>query len=60
MSGTAFSAHAARQRSRHCGSTCSVLEEALALAREQLTVANQRAQALERTVQERDTEGALV
>jgi chromosome segregation ATPase len=36
----------------------SVFEEALALASEQLAAANQRAQALERSVQERDTEGA--
>jgi DNA repair exonuclease SbcCD ATPase subunit len=46
------------ERERVIEARIGALEEALALAREQLATTNQRAQALERSVQERETEGA--
>jgi DNA repair exonuclease SbcCD ATPase subunit len=46
------------EREQVTAARTGALEEALALAREQLTVTNQRAQALEQSVQERATEGA--
>lgn len=49
--------HLAERESAMAART-GALEESLVLAREQLTAANQRAQALERSVQERDAENA--
>ena len=46
------------ERERALTERAGALEESLSLAREQLAANNQRAQALERSVQERDAEGA--